>query len=339
MDDKKIHLGHGSGGRLARELIEEIISPVLGSGGEYGLNDSAVLGIPGDKLAFTTDSYIIDPIFFPGGDIGKLAVCGTVNDLLMSGAKPLFLTLALIIEEGFPLDDLKKILNSIRKTADSAGVRIATGDTKILPRGKGDGIFINTAGIGEIGSGATLSPDKVKPGDKIILTGSLGDHSTAVMVAREKLAVSSNLISDCAHLSEPVLELTAKEYNIKCMRDPTRGGLAGVLTEIADEAGADIILDETSLPVSGEVRAVCEVLGLDPLYMANEGKAVIFTAPEHAESILDDLKKFEISAHAALVGEVTQAKSSKRGRVVLKTVSGGERIILLPMTEQLPRIC
>ncbi|MBN2134294.1 MAG: hydrogenase expression/formation protein HypE [Acidobacteria bacterium] len=338
MKEKKIILGHGSGGRLSRELIEEIISPHLGNRELFGLNDGALLHIEENDLAFTTDSYIIDPVFFPGGDIGKLAVAGTVNDLLMVGATPKFISLSFIIEEGFSIVDLEKILVSIKKTAEAADVKIATGDTKILPRGKGDKIFINTSGIGLRITKQPLTPERVKEGDKIIVTGTLGDHSAAVMIAREGLSVNSNILSDCAELTTPLLDLFKQGYNIKCMRDPTRGGLAAVLTEIICGTEYNAKIDEREIPVRDDVLAVCEVLGLDPLYMANEGKAVIIAEAAEADKITSFLKNFPVSAEASVIGEIEKGDKQK-GKVILMTVTGGERLVVLPHTEQLPRIC
>jgi hydrogenase expression/formation protein HypE len=338
MKEKKIILGHGSGGRLSRELIEKIIAPHLGTREQFGLNDGALLHIEENDLAFTTDSYIIDPVFFPGGDIGKLAVAGTVNDLLMVGAMPKFISLSFIIEEGFDISDLERILVSINKTAESAGVKIATGDTKILPRGKGDKIFINTSGIGvKIGT-QPLTPERVAEGDKIIVTGALGDHSAAVMIAREGLAVNSKILSDCAELTTPLLDLFQQRYNIKCMRDPTRGGLAAVLTEIISGTGFNALIDERDIPVRDDVLAVCEVLGLDPLYLANEGKAVIIAAASDADKITGFIRSYPVSAGTVVIGEIKKG-DKQRGKVVLKTVTGGERLVVLPHTEQLPRIC
>jgi hydrogenase expression/formation protein HypE len=339
MSELKITLGHGSGGELSHKLITETIDRILKIKDEFGLNDAALLSLESSKIAISTDSYIIDPPFFPGGDIGKLAVTGTVNDLLMSGAKPRFLSLALIIEEGFSVADLEKILESIHVAAGEACVKIATGDTKVLPGRGGKNIYINTAGIGTLISEKPLIPENVREGDEIILTGTLGDHSAAVMIAREKLAVRSEIMSDCAQLSQPVLALLDAGCKIRCMRDPTRGGLAAVLTEIAGTAGLEIYIEEASIPINREVNAVCEILGIDPLYMANEGKAVIFCSPEESQKITDILQEFPITAKSAPIGVVKGLSGGMRSRVILKTITGGERIVTLPMTEQLPRIC
>ena len=337
MEEKKIILGHGSGGVLSRRLLTEIISPLLGSGDEFGLMDSAIIEIEQGKTAFTTDSYIIDPIFFPGGDIGTLAVSGTVNDLLMVGAAAKYISLSLMIEEGFEIDNLKRILKSIKHTVDQCGVKIATGDTKILPKGKGDGIFINTAGVGELIVSEPLTPGNISIGDSIILTGTLGDHSAAVMIAREGLAVKSEIESDCAPLTEPLTDLLRNCQGVKYMRDPTRGGLAGVLNEISADINAEIYIDESEIPVRKDVSAVCEILGIDPLFMANEGKAVIFIKKSDTGKAINILSKYKISEIASIIGKVKS--SYKKGRVVLKTGIGGERLIHMPMTEQLPRIC
>jgi hydrogenase expression/formation protein HypE len=339
MNDGKITLGHGSGGELSHKLISETISSILNVEEEFGLNDSALLDLSSTRAAISTDSYIIDPIFFPGGDIGKLAVCGTMNDLLMAGTEPQFLSLALIIEEGFSISDLTKILHSIRDTAEEAGIRIATGDTKVLPRGKGSGIFINTTGIGTRISKNDFLPENVREGDSIILTGTLGDHSAAVMIAREGLAIKSEIKSDCAQLSRPILELLRAGLEIRCMRDPTRGGLAAVLSEIAKACNLVMHIEEASIPKNKEVEAVCEILGIDPLFMANEGKAVIFCSPNDSEKILTILKKFIITENAAVIGEARTGSDGIKASVILKTITGGERIVTLPLTEQLPRIC
>jgi hydrogenase expression/formation protein HypE len=339
MNNEKITLGHGSGGELSHKLISEIISNILNVEKEFGLNDAAILNLPSTRIAISTDSYIIDPVFFPGGDIGKLAVCGTMNDLLMSGAKPLYMSLALIIEEGFNISDLRKILLSIRDTAKEAGVRVAAGDTKVLPSGKGSGIFINTTGIGVRISKNDLLPENVNEGDSIILTGTLGDHSAAVMIAREELAVKSEIKSDCAQLSLPILALLEAGLEIRCMRDPTRGGLAAVLSEIARACNLEMYIEESSIPKNKEVEAVCEILGIEPLFMANEGKAVIFCSPNDSEKIITILKKYKITERAAVIGEARASLGGSKASVVLKTITGGERIVTLPLTEQLPRIC
>jgi len=339
MNNGKITLGHGSGSELSHKLISETISDILNVEKEFGLNDAALLDLPSTRIAISTDSYIIDPVFFPGGDIGKLAVCGTVNDLLMSGAKPQYMSLALIIEEGFDISDLKKILLSIRDTAEEAGVRIAAGDTKVLPSGKGSGIFINTTGIGIRISKNDLLPQNVKEGDSIILTGTLGDHSAAVMIAREGLATKSEIKSDCAQLSRPILALLEGGLEIRCMRDPTRGGLAAVLSEITGACRLEMYIKEASIPKNKEVEAVCEILGIDPLFMANEGKAVIFCSPNDSGKIITILRKFNITESAAVIGEARIGLGGSKASVVLKTITGGDRIVTLPLTEQLPRIC
>lgn len=339
MDDGKISLGHGSGGEMSHKLISEIISSALEVEKRYGLNDAALLNVSSAKLAVSTDSYIIDPVFFPGGDIGKLAVCGTVNDLLMSGSRPQYLSLALIIEEGFEITDLKKVLASVRAAADDAGVSIAAGDTKVLPRGKGSGIFINTTGLGVRLTEYDLIPENVREGDSIILTGTLGDHSAAVMIARESLALKSGIKSDCAHLSRPILALLESGAEIRCMRDPTRGGLAAVLSEISVSCGLEMFIDEASMPMNKEVEAVCEILGIDPIFMANEGKAVVFCSPDDADKIISILRKFDITEKAAVIGEARKKTGGAAAGVIMRTITGGERIVTLPLTEQLPRIC
>jgi len=299
------------------------------------LDDSAVIDLSG-KLAFTTDSYVVSPIFFPGGDIGRLAVCGTVNDLAMSGAKPLYLSLSLIIEEGLPQNELNEIIDSIQKTAQEAGVEIVTGDTKVVHRGSADKLFINTAGIGIIPEGVVISGSKAKPGDKIILSGTIGDHGIAVLSQREGLSFSTQLESDCAPLGGLVAEMLGASPDIHCLRDPTRGGLATTLNELAEQSGVSIRIEEERIPVREEVLAACEMLGFDPLYVANEGKLMAIVPAKDADKILKAMQENHYGTGAAIIGEV---KAEHPGRVVMKTCLGASRIVDMLVGDLLPRIC
>ncbi len=333
MDDK-ILLAHGSGGKLSHDLIEsflpELSNPVLDK-----LDDSAVLELSG-RLAFTTDSYTVNPIFFPGGDIGKLAVCGTVNDLSMSGAKPLYLSLSFIIEEGLAVADLKKILFSIREAAEEAGVKIVTGDTKVVNRGSADRIFINTAGIGVIPEGIDISAANAKPGDKIIISGNIGDHGIAVLSQREGLKFKLPVPSDCAPLNGLVAEMLAASKRIRCLRDPTRGGLATTLNDFAEQSSVGIVIDEDKIPVNKAVLAACELLGFDPLYIANEGKLTVVVDTDDADIILAAMKRNKYGSEAVIIGEAVKEHPRK---VVMKTTLGASRIVDMPVGELLPRIC
>ena len=331
----KILLTHGSGGKLAHELIEKNFLQALGNPILAKLDDSAVLDFNG-RLAFTTDSYVVNPIFFPGGDIGKLAVYGTVNDLAMSGAKPLYLSLSFIIEEGLPQDELNEIVDSVQKAAQEAGVKIITGDTKVVHRGSADKLFINTAGIGIIPKGIDISGSNARPGDKVILSGTIGDHGIAVLSQREGVRFSTQLESDCAPLGGLVAEMLEASSNIHCLRDPTRGGLATTLNELARQSKVSIRIEEEKVPVREEVLAGCEMLGFDPLYVANEGKLVAIVADEDADKILKAMRGNHYGKDAAIIGEV---RAENPGRVVMKTWLGASRIIDMLAGDPLPRIC
>lgn len=331
----KILLAHGSGSKLSHDLIDRILTPPIDNPILARMDDSAVFQL-GGKLAFTTDSYVVNPIFFPGGDIGRLAVCGTVNDLSMSGANPLYLSLALIIEEGLELDELRRVIESVRDTAAEAGVQIVTGDTKVVNRGKADRLFINTAGIGLVDESLDISGANARPGDKIILSGSIGEHGVAVMSRREGLRFKVPVDSDCAPLNRLVSDMLAVSRNIHSLRDPTRGGLASTLNEFAHQSGAGMVIEEEKIPLHEGVRGVCELLGLDPLYIANEGKLVAIVDPADAEKVLAAMKKNRYAGQAAIIGQVT---AEHRGRVLMKTRIGASRIIDLPAGEILPRIC
>jgi hydrogenase expression/formation protein HypE len=331
----KILLAHGSGGKLAHELVAKGFVKALANPLLAKLDDSAVFDFRG-KLAFTTDSYVVSPIFFPGGDIGKLAVCGTVNDLAMSGAKPLYLSLSFIIEEGLLKRELDKVVNSIQKAAEEAGVEIITGDTKVVHRGSADKLFINTAGVGIIADEVNISGSNARPGDRIILSGTIGDHGIAVISQREELGFSTNLKSDCAPLGGLVADMIKVSPNIHCLRDPTRGGLATSLNELAKQSGVSIRIEEQKIPVREEVLAACEMLGFDSLYVANEGKLVAMVPPDDAEKILKAIRKNRYGKDAAIIGEVG---AEKPGRVVMKTVLGASRIVDMLTGDLLPRIC
>ena len=337
MKDKKdkILLAHGSGGKLAHDLVEKSFVKTLANPLLDRLDDSAVFEVSG-RLAFTTDSYVVSPIFFPGGDIGKLAVCGTVNDLAMSGAKPLYLSLAFIIEEGLLLSELEKVVNSVRAAAGEAGVEIVTGDTKVVPRGSADKLFVNTAGVGVIPDGVDISGDKAKVGDKVILSGAIGDHGIAVMSQREGISFATTLKSDCAPLGGLVADMLNASRNINCLRDPTCGGLASTLNELASQSKVSIRIEEKGIPVREEVLGACEMLGFDPLYIANEGRLVAIVPPGDADKVLKAMKKNKYGKDAVIIGEVAAGPA---GRVVMKTVLGAHRIVDMLVGDLLPRIC
>jgi len=334
MDDT-ILLAHGSGGKLSHELVAKEFLPFLANPTLNKLDDSAVFEVSG-RLAFTTDSYVVNPIFFPGGDIGKLAVCGTVNDLAMNGAKPLYLSLSAIIEEGLLLRELEQIVQSIRKAAEKAEVSIITGDTKVVNRGQADKLFITTSGVGIVPPGVDISGANARVGDKILLSGTIGDHGIAIMSQREGLKFSMTLKSDCAPLNKLVAQMLAVSFRIHCLRDPTRGGLATTLNELARQSNVGIVIEEAKIPVKEEVKAACELLGLDPVYVANEGKLVAIVDPTDADRILARMKKNRYGRGAAIIGEVT---SEHRGKVVMKTRLGPSRIVDMLSGELLPRIC
>lgn len=337
MNNDLILLGHGSGGRLSHQLLDELIIPALSESGSAGQNDAALLDSPSGRLAFTTDSYVVDPVFFPGGNIGDLAVNGTINDLAMMGAQPLWMSVGLILEEGFSKKELAEILTSMRQAADLAGVRIVTGDTKVVPRGKADRIFINTSGIGVIEHDLVINGSNARPGDSIIVSGTIGDHGIAVMASREGLELGTSIKSDSAALNALVSELVSGlGSDLHVLRDPTRGGVATTLKEIALQSGVDLQLREESLPVKSEVNGVCSILGLDPLYVANEGKMLVFAAPESAARAVEILKLNPLGRDAAIIGEVT---GTGGGRISLETGSGGVRSVEMLSGEQLPRIC
>jgi hydrogenase expression/formation protein HypE len=328
-------MGHGSGGRLTAQLIHDVFLPAFDNEYLNRLDDQAVFDIAGARIALTTDSFVVTPIFFPGGDIGKLAVHGTVNDLAMSGARPLYLSSAFIMEEGLPLDDLARVTRSMSEAAKAAGVVIATGDTKVVNRGSADKLFVTTSGIGLVPAGVHISASNARPGDAIIVSGTVGDHGMAVMSKREGLEFEGAILSDTAPLNR-LVEVMLAAGEIHALRDPTRGGLATVLCEIAEASNVGIEVEAARIPVNEPVRAACEILGLDPLFVANEGKLIAFVAPESADAVLEAMRRTPEGAEAALIGRTV---ADHERAVLLKTEIGGTRIIDLPFTEQLPRIC
>jgi hydrogenase expression/formation protein HypE len=350
---ERVLLGHGSGGRLSAELIQGVFLPAFGNPVLAALEDQATLecglriadcGIEGNaagshsalRIAFTTDSFVVRPLFFPGGDIGKLAVHGTVNDLAVGGAIPQFLSAAFILEEGLPLEDLKRIAASMRAACDAAGVRIVTGDTKVVDRGKGDGVFITTTGIGLVPEGRRLSIRNARPGDAVLVSGTLGDHGIAILSVREGLEFETILESDSAALNGLTEAILAACPETRCMRDPTRGGLSSTLNELAAASGVGVELNEAAIPLRHEVRGACEMLGLDPLYVANEGKLVAVVPPEAAGRVLAAMQGHPLGRDAAIIGSVV---AGRRGLVTLRSVVGGERVVSMLSGEQLPRIC
>lgn len=336
-DMDRITISHGSGGKLTDNLIKDIFFKYLGNELLAQKDDSTLISLDSKEIAFTTDSFVIKPLFFPGGDIGKLAICGTVNDLAVNGAVPEYISCGFIIEEGFEIADLEKITKSMGECAKKAGVKIVCGDTKVVEKGAADGLFINTAGIGRIiRKDSVLGIDEIKPGDKIIITGNIAEHGLAVLTQREGFKFKSKIESDCAPLNKMLIKLLENIDGIKFMRDPTRGGVAATLNEVVSEKSYGILLNEENLPVSEDVKALCELLGFDPLYIANEGKAIIFVLPQEEESALLFLKKTDYGKNARAIGEVTEDNS---GKVVIKTALGARHIIDMLTGEPVPRIC
>lgn len=337
-----IVLGHGSGGKLTADLIAREFVPAFCNDVLSAMEDQAtislrnLLGESNPRLAFTTDSFVVKPLFFPGGDIGKLAVNGTVNDLVVGGAVPLCLSAAFIFEEGFALADLRRIVKSMRDACDDAGVQLVTGDTKVVDRGKGDQLFITTSGIGIVSREVNLSIRNAQPGDCILISGTIGDHGIAIMSVREGLEFETRIESDCAGLHSLVAAMLKTSSNIRCMRDPTRGGLASALNEMATASHVGVRIDDELIPIRPEVRAACEMLGLDPLYVANEGKLIAVVPPAEAEKVLQTMRQHPLGANAAMIGCVV---SEHREAVILKSIVGGERVVTMLAGEQLPRIC
>ncbi len=333
---KTVVMGHGSGGRMSLDLIKQVFLSRFANPYLDALNDQAVMEMAGGRLALTTDSYVVSPIFFPGGDIGRLAVNGTINDLAMGGAQPLFLSLACILEEGFPMADLERIATSVQQACAEAGVQLVTGDTKVVERGKADGVFLTTSGVGLVGPGVELGSRLVRPGDRVILSGAIGEHGITILSVREGLEFETHLESDTAPLHRLVAEMLAVGGRLHALRDPTRGGLASAVNEIAQASGTGIVLDEDTISVPGAVAAACELLGLDPLYVANEGKLVAFVAPEDAERILAAMRRRPEGREAAIIGRVVDEHP---GLVVMRTRLGSTRVVDLLPGDQLPRIC
>ena len=329
-------MAHGGGGTLMHRLLEDVFGKAFGNPLLDTRHDSAQFTVPPGRLAMTTDSYVVRPIFFPGGDIGSMAIHGTVNDLAMSGARPLYLTSAFIIEEGLPMETLWRVVCSMSAAAKKCGVQIVTGDTKVVDKGKGDGLFINTAGIGVLEHSLNIAPQNVRPGDAVIVSGDLGRHGMAIMALREGLQFESTIASDSAPVVEPILQLLQAGIEIHCLRDLTRGGLASALNEIAEAAGVKIAIEQKAVPVREDVHAACEMLGLDPLHVANEGRFVAFIAAQDSERALQILRRSDVSAGAAVIGTVAASASPL---VTLRSAIGASRILDMPSGEQLPRIC
>ncbi len=332
----EIVLAHGSGGKLSHQLIDKMVLPQFRNELLETLHDGAIFSIGGQRVAFSTDSYVVNPIFFPGGDIGKLAVHGTVNDLAMCGARPLYLSVGFILEEGTPMEDFWRVVQSMREAAAAAGVLLVTGDTKVVDRGKADKIFINTSGIGLIPDGVNISPTRAQSGDKIIISGEMAVHGIAIMSVREGLEFESEIASDTAPLNGLVDAILAASKDIHVLRDPTRGGITSALTEISQTAKVGMLLDEARIPISEEVKGACEILGLDPLYVANEGKLLAVVPPDNAERVLQAMRQHPLGQDAAIIGEVT---AEHPGFVMMKTRVGGTRVVDMLSGEQLPRIC
>jgi len=333
---KEIVLAHGSGGKLSHQLIDKMVLPQFRNELLEPLHDGAVFSLNGARVAFSTDSFVVSPIFFPGGDIGNLAVHGTVNDLAMCGAQPLYLSASFILEEGLPMEDFWRVVQSVRTAADAAGVKLVTGDTKVVDRGKADKIFINTSGIGVVPVGVDIHPKRAQIGDKIIISGPIAVHGIAIMSVREGLEFETEIASDTAPLHKLVGAMIGAKIDVHVLRDPTRGGVTSALTEIAQTAKVGMLLNEASVPISEEVKGACEILGLDPLYVANEGKLLAIVAAGDVDPVLHALQSHALGKDAAVIGEVT---SEHPGMVMMKTRVGGTRVVDMLSGEQLPRIC
>jgi hydrogenase expression/formation protein HypE len=338
-----ILLGHGSGGLLTADLLQRVFLPGFGNPLLAALEDQATVsldgqhnGVRGDRIAFTTDAFVVRPLFFPGGDIGKLAVHGTVNDLAVGGAEPLFLSAAFILEEGLPLADLKRIVASMNEACREAGVALVTGDTKVVDRGKGDGVFITTSGVGRVPEGRTLSIHAARPGDRVLISGTIGDHGIAIMSVREGIEFETVLESDTAPLAGLARVMLEACPEVRCMRDPTRGGVSSALNELAAASKVGVRLTEAAIPIRPEVHAACEMLGLDPLYVANEGKLIAVVPPDDAGRVLEAMRRHPLGRNAAAIGEIV---ADHPGMVLLRSVVGGERVVTMLAGEQLPRIC
>lgn len=336
MKAERILMAHGSGGLMSQDLIDKVFKAAFKNEHLDAMMDGALLQLPAGRIAMSTDSFVITPIFFPGGDIGKLSICGTVNDLVACGARPLYLSVAMIIEEGLPVVDLQRIAASMAQTASQAGVKLVTGDTKVVEKGSADGIFINTTGIGIIPESIDYRPQRIQAGDHIIVTGTMGDHGLSILAQRDGLRFSTPVVSDCAPLYAVGRELEHYGAAVRCMRDPTRGGLATVLNEIVVQSNLGIIVREKEIPIAPVVRGACDMLGMDPLYMANEGKMVIFTSPEKSAAVIRTLHSIPECRAAALIGEL---RAQPAGLVLIETELGAERILGPLEGEHVPRIC
>lgn len=341
MNDETVLLGHGSGGTMMKRIIDDVFAASYGSEELAQGNDAAVLPAPapGERLAFSTDTFVVTPHFFPGGNIGRLAVCGTVNDVATSGAQVKYLSVGMVLEEGFPMDDLKRICATIAETAAEAGVHVVTGDTKVVNRGHGDGIYINTAGIGLIPKDRNLTGASCTPGDKVLVSGTLGDHGIAIMSQREGLSFSASIESDAAPLNGLIASVLEAAPDTRCFRDPTRGGLASTLNEFAEQSGVDIVVREDDVPVKDVVRGACDMLGYDVFQVANEGKMACVVPADQADAALAAMKKSPYGADAAIIGEIQEARTDRGPKVYLETGFGTKRILDMLVGEQLPRIC
>jgi hydrogenase expression/formation protein HypE len=334
--ETQITLSHGSGGKATHNLIEGLFAPAFSNPLLDALDDGAVFGVDGARLAFTTDSYVVNPIFFNGGNIGDLAVNGTINDLAMCGAEPLYLSAGFILEEGFPMEDLQRIVASMSRAAAIAGVQIVTGDTKVVPKGMADRVFINTAGIGRISRELHIGAANARPGDKVILSGQIGDHGVTILAARGELELEADFQSDCAPLNDLVKRMLDVTGELHCLKDPTRGGVATALNEIARASGVTVAIKELAIPVRAETRGACEILGIDPLYMANEGKLLAVVPPQHADALVAAMRAHPLGAEARVIGEVW---AEPKGLVFLQTEIGGNRVVDMLVGDPLPRIC
>ena len=338
--DEKVMLGHGSGGSMMKHIIDEVFFEAYAGEELLTGNDAAVLSVPeGSRLSFSTDSFVVTPHFFPGGDMGRLAVCGTVNDVATSGATPLYLSCGFILEEGYPIADLKRICASMAQAAKEAGVRIVTGDTKVVNRGHGDGVFINTSGVGVLREGVNLGGQYCQPGDKVLVTGTMGDHGITIMSQRESLSFFANVKSDAAPLNHLIANVVEAAPDVRCFRDPTRGGLASTLNELAAQASVDITIDESAVPVLDAVRGACEMLGYDVMQVANEGKMVCVVPAAQAQAALDAMHASTYGENAAIIGEVTPSMEGRGNKVFLRTAFGSTRVLDMLVGEKLPRIC
>lgn len=339
--DTTVMLGHGSGGSMMKRIIDEVFFASYGGEELLRGDDAAVLPepAPGERLAFSTDSFVVTPHFFPGGDIGRLAICGTVNDVATSGAKPLYLSCGFILEEGFPIEDLRRICQSMAEVAKEAGVKLVTGDTKVVNRGHGDGVYINTSGVGVLSEGINLGGAQCKLGDKVLVSGTLGDHGITIMSCREGLNFTADIQSDAAPLNHLIADVLAVAPHTRCFRDPTRGGIASTLNELASQANVDITVNEADIPVKPAVLGACEMLGYDVMQVANEGKMVCVVAPAEAEAALAAMRANKYGVDAAIIGEVGQSDPERGNKVFLKTAFGSTRILDMLVGEQLPRIC